>query len=171
MTDKFLPHIELGQLKQAQSGGDPNAYYDLLCQPLHEELYRRQDFAFFDELNDMQQMLICYDYIQNNVLQGGFIQLIQNGYVNMLLPMPEWLGTIGDKHMAQLLAEALKAYVDHKDILDKETTVEEFAALYNKLPVFHALDNQFQTLHPQTINHILAYATIHIHEFANIAGQ
>src|SRR5690606_16410755 len=113
MKPKFLPHIELDKLKEVQAGRDPNEYYDLLCQPLHEELYRRQDFTFFDELNDMQQMMICYDYIQNHVLQGGFIQLIQNGYVNMLLPMPEWLTMVGDKQMAQLLAEALKAYTDN----------------------------------------------------------
>lgn len=168
MQQKFLPVIELNKLKQLQSSGDVNGYYDALCQPLHEELYKRQDFAFFDELNDVQQMLICYDYIQNHTLQGGFIQLIQNGYINMLVPMPGWLNMIGDRQMAKLLDDALKVYVENKDILDKETTVEEFAALYNQLPVFHALDKQFENLHPHTIKYILDYATIHIHEFVII---
>ena len=120
MPDKYLPAIAADELNAVQDSGDLYAYYDLLCQPLHAELYKRQDFSFFDELTDGQQMLICYDYIQNHVLLGGFIQLIQNGYVNMLVPMPQWLVTIGDGKMAQLIDDALKAYVQNKDILDKE---------------------------------------------------
>lgn len=170
MADKFLPIVPLALLKEVQSSGNLNEYYDLLCQPLHEELYRRQDFSFFDELNEVQQMLICYDYIQNHALQGGFIQLIQNGYVNMLAPMPGWLTMIGDKQMAQLMDDALKAYVENRDLLDKETTVEEFAALYNQVPVFHALDKQFENLHPHTLTLILDYATIHIQEFVQLEG-
>ena len=111
MPDRFLPFIPLDRLKEVQASNDMNEYYDLLCQPLHEELYRRQDFTFFEELSEGQQLLVCYDYVQNHVLQGGFIQLIQNGYVNMLAPMPGWLATICDEQMAKLMDDALKAYV------------------------------------------------------------
>lgn len=168
MAHKFLPVVDFNTLKQIQTSGDLNEYYDLLCQPLHEELYKRQDFSFFDELTDGQQMLICYDYIQNHVLQGGFIQLIQNGYVNMLVPMPAWLEVVGDKDMAILIDDALKAYVQNRDILDKETSVEEFATLYEQLPVFAPLDERFVELHPETVNKMLQFATIHIDEFLQI---
>jgi len=166
MPDKYLPAIATDEYKKVISSGDMNAYYDLLCQPLHEELYRRQDFSFFDELSEGQQMLICYDYIQNHVLQGGFIQLIQNGYVKMLVPMPQWLHAAGDSQMAQVIDDALKAYVHNRDILDKETTVEEFAGLYELLPDFPPLDELFKQYHPKTVETMLNYATNHIHEFA-----
>lgn len=169
MNERFLPHITLAQLKNAQlATADPNEFYDLLCQPLHEELYHRQDFSFFDELSQGQQMLICYDYIQNHVLQGGFIQLIQNGYVNMLAPMPQWLLTVGDEQMAQVIDDALKAYVQNRDVLDKESSVQEFALLYEQLPVFHPLDKLFEEFHPKTVNLMLQYAGFHIEEFAVI---
>lgn len=170
MPDKYLPTISAVRLKQVQDSNDPNDYYDLLTQPLHEELYKRQDFTFFEELTDGQQMLICYDYIQNHVLQGGFVQLIQNGYVKMLLPMPKWLVAVGDEHMAQLIDDALKAYVANRDVLDKETTVQEFANLYEQMPVFHTLDKLFEELHPKTVNIMLKYATFHIEEFALVEG-
>jgi hypothetical protein len=170
MPDRFLPFIPLDRLKEVQASNDMNEYYDLLCQPLHEELYRRQDFTFFEELSEGQQLLVCYDYVQNHVLQGGFIQLIQNGYVNMLAPMPGWLATIGDEQMAKLMDDALKAYVINRDILDKETTPEEFANLYEQLPVFGPLDKRFESLHPYTVELMLQYATHHIEEFAKVIG-
>lgn len=168
MPDKYLPVIAADVFKQTVQDGDLNAYYDLLCQPLHEELYRRQDFTFFEELTEGQQMLICYDYIQNHVLQGGFIQLIQNGYVKMLVPMPQWLQATGDEQMAQVIDDALKAYVINQDVLDKETSVQEFANLYEFLPVFPPLDELFKKYHPKTVEIMLNYATNHIEEFANI---
>lgn len=168
MSDKFLPIVSAAHLKQVQEQKEYGEYYDLLCQPLHEELYKRQDFSFFEELSNGQQMLICYDYIQNHVLQGGFIQLIQNGYVNMLVPMPEWLMLADAEPMALVIDDALKAYVNNRDILDKETSVEEFARMYELLPDFPPLDERFKELHEETITIMLQYATHHIDEFVTI---
>lgn len=164
----YLPEIETSKLEEVQASGDLSLYYDLLCQPLHAELYKRQDFSFFDELTEGQQLLISYDYIQNQVLQGGFIQLIQNGYVSLLANMPGWLNTIGEHEMAQVIDDALKAYVINRDVLDKDTSVEEFAMLYEQLPVFTDIDKRFEDHHEPTVVGLLQYATHHIHEFTKL---
>lgn len=168
MADKYLPEIKEEELKKVQESGDLLAYYDLLCQPLHTELYKRQDFRFMDELTEAQQLLISYDYVQNQVLQGGFIQLIQNGYVALLPTIPQWLMMLGQEEMANVIDEALKDYVLKRDILDKEYTVEEFAKLYKELPEFRFLDERFEELHGQTVKALLDYATHHIEEFATV---
>ncbi len=164
----YLPKIEAAKLKEVQDKKDYNAYYDLLCQPLHEELYKRQNFNFLDELTEPQQMLISYDYIQNQVLQGGFIQLIQNRYLILLPPMPEWLNRIEQHEMAQVIDDALKHYVLNRDILDKDTSVEEFAELYQQLTDFEPLDKRFTELHSATVEAMLQFATFHIEEFAEV---
>ncbi len=164
----FLPIIERIKLEEVQKSNDLHAYYDLLCQPLHAELYRRQNFSFFNELTEGQQLLISYDYVQNQVLQGGFIQFIQNGYISLLAPMPGWLITLGLNDMAQVIDDALKAYVINRDVLDKETTVEEFAMMYEQLPVFTDIDKRYESLHESTIKALLQYATHHIQEFAEV---
>lgn len=170
MSNRFLPIVDKTKLEEIQKSNDLGQYYDLLAQPLHEELYKRQDFTFFEELSEGQQMLICYDYLQNHILQGGFIQLIQNGYVNMLVPMPQWLTTAGAEGMAILIDDALKLYVTHQEVLDKETSVEEFTKLYDKLPEFKPLDERFAQLHETTIQKMLLFATHHIDEFVEIKG-
>lgn len=168
MAERFLHEVSDDQLKKVQESNELGEYYDLLAQPLHEELYKRQDFSFFEELSEGQQMLICYDYIQNHVLQGGFLQLIQNGYVNMLVPMPQWLEVAGAAHMALLLDEVLQVYVPNRDELEKETSVEEFSKMYEQFPQFKPLDDRFTALHEQTVQKMLLFATHHIDEFVKV---
>lgn len=166
MPSKYLPEISATELQHAREKEDNDAYYDLLAQPLHQELYKRQDFNFLDDLSEGQKLLLSFDYIREQVLQGGFIQMIQNGYVGLVPQMPAWLTEIGDTEMAKLLDDALKVYVLNHELMNKKTTVEEFALLYQELKEFEELDERFMNLHILTRNMILDYATKHIDEFA-----
>jgi hypothetical protein len=164
MSSKYLPYISSIRLDAA----DNNMFFDLLVQPLHEELYRRQNFNFLDDLSAGQQLFLSYDYVQQQVSQGGFIQFLQNGYVSLLLPMPGWLTAMGADSMAQVIDDVLKSYVIHIDKLDKETTVQEFARLYEELPEFNQLDERFRNCQEETIVKMLAYAKENLDEFARV---
>lgn len=168
MASKYLPEIDKDKLEQAKASGDKEALYELFAQPLHEELYRRQDFDFLDDLSEGQQLLLSYDYVQSQVFQGGFIQLIQNSYIGLLPPMPGWLQVIGDPEMAQVIDDVLKVYVLNRDILDQKTTVEEFAKLYEELKEFEIIDDRFAELAPHTLDKLLEYAVHHIEEFVTV---
>ncbi|OSZ78350.1 hypothetical protein CAP35_08830 [Chitinophagaceae bacterium IBVUCB1] len=165
MTSIFLPELKTDVLEAAKLAGDDNALWDLYIQPLHEELYRRQDFNFLDDLSEGQQLLLSYDYVQMQVMQGGFIQLIQNGYIGLLPTMPGWLDVVGCHDMAKTIDDVLKVYVLNRDALDKKTTVEEFAQLYSEFQEFEVLDEQFHTQHPKTFYTLLQYAIHHTEEF------
>lgn len=168
MKSNFLPLVEAGKLNAAQISPDKEAYFDLLAQPLHEELYKRQDFNFLDELSVGQQLLLSYDYIRQQVLQGGFIQLIQNGYIGLLPQMPDWLYKIGADGMAQVIDDVLKVYVLNNESLERKTSVEEFARLYDEFKEFEGIDDRFVEENEKTRDLILSYATHHIEEFATI---
>jgi hypothetical protein len=166
MMSKYLPEIAKEQIESAKA--DPNTLFELLAEPLHQELYRRQDFTFMDELSEGQQLIISFDYVHTQVIQGGFIQLIENGYVALLAPMPEWLIKIGDTEMAHLLDDVLKVYVLNKKTFDKSKTLQDFAALYNELTEFEELDSRYSRLHEATVEKITAYALSHLHEFVTL---
>lgn len=165
MASMFLPNIAHTALSAAQASDDLFQYFDLLTQPLHEELYKRKTFDFLDELSEGQQLFISYDYVQHQVMQGGFIQLIQNNYIGLLPDMPQWLTNVGAPQMAQLIDDVLKVYVLNKAIFDKANTVEEFVKLYDEFKEFEILDEQFRTHNIETITVMLAYATQHIQDF------
>ncbi len=168
MTSIFLPEVKAEALEAAKLAGDDNALWDMFIQPLHEELYKRQDFNFLDDLSEGQQLLISYDYVQMQVLQGGFIQLIQNGYIGLLPAMPGWLEVVGCHDMAKVIDNVLKVYVLNREALDKQTSVEEFARLYDEFQEFVTLDEEFHRLHPQVFSTLLQYAIHHTEEFLKL---
>ena len=168
MQSLFLPEIKAEDLEAAQVAADNEVLWDLFLQPLHEELYRRQDFSFMDDLSEGQQLMLSYDYVQMQVLQGGFIQLLQNGYVGLLPSMPQWLSVIGCDEMAKVIDDVLKVYVLNREALDKKTSVEEFAKLYAEFSEFEALDESFHIQHPKTIDMLLKYAVTHHSEFIKL---
>ena len=165
MNSNYLPTVDLGAVKRAHASADYNELYDLLAQPLHEELFRRTTFDFLDELSDGQQLLLAYDYVRMQVGQGGFIQFIQNGYIGMLPAMIEQLYKTGADDMAQVMDDVLKVYVLNRDLLGKQTTVEEFARLYDELKEFEGIDERFAKFNEQTVKLMLDYAMAHLSEF------
>ncbi len=164
MNQNFLPQIPEATWRQATSEQD--SLFDLVTQPIHEELYRRQDFGLMEQLTPGQQMLLAYDYIQNQVLQGGFLQLIQNKYISLLLPAIEGMeATIQFGEMIKTLDDVLKVYVLNLDALERETTVEEFAGMYDEFKEFEILDNQFSQYHPEAIQKMNQYISEHPDQF------
>ncbi len=158
MHSKFLPTISLSELIALQEENQIEAIYEQLVLPLHEELYKQQDFSFIETLSPGQELLIRYDYVRMQVLQGGFIQLIQNGYVNLLLSMPLMLKQVGALVMGQLLDDVLKVFSLNYEGLSKETSVEEFAKLYEEYTEFEELDARFAQENAATEKAIVAYA-------------
>jgi hypothetical protein len=158
LHSKFLPTISLSELIALQEENQIEAIYEQLVLPLHEELYKQQDFSFIETLSPGQELLIRYDYVRMQVLQGGFIQLIQNGYVNLLLSMPLMLKQVGAVVMGQLLDDVLKVFSLNYEGLSKETSVEEFAKLYEEYTEFEELDARFAQENAATEKAIVAYA-------------
>jgi hypothetical protein len=165
MKSDFLPQVSKEAIDTAWAAGDFDTVYDLLAQPLHEELYRLKTFDFLDGLSDGQQLLLTYDYLRTQVLQGGFIQFIQNGYIGMLPSMVEQLTMVKAGDMAKVLDDVLKVYVLNRDLLSRATTVQEFALLYEELKEFEGLDERFNQLNVPTVKHMLDYAMAHLDEF------
>lgn len=167
MSSKFLPEVSKDVFEEKAKGG-AEELFEFLVEPLHEELYKKQDFTFIDELSAGQQLLISYDYTRMQVLQGGFIQMIQNGYIGILPGMPEWLKMVKDRHMAKTIDDVLKVYVLNREMLDKQTSVEEFAKLYDELKEFETLDEQFMAQNEDTLQLIADYALAHTEDFVKI---
>ncbi|MCD6011470.1 MAG: hypothetical protein K0Q79_1332 [Flavipsychrobacter sp.] len=165
MNSNYLPKVSVAAINKAKGTADVNELYDLLAQPLHEELYRRKTFDFLDDLSDGQQLLLAYDYARMQVGQGGFIQFIENGYIGMLPSMIEQLYKIGADEMARVMDDVLKVYVLNRELLSKPNTVEEFAQLYDELKEFEGIDERFGKLNDQTIKLMLDYAVGHLNEF------
>ena len=94
-----------------------------------------------DRLTLDEHCLLAYRYLRDEVMEGGFIQLIQNGYGPYVLqgPFPmlikkEW----GLKDFSKFLYDVWHEYKAHKEELEADKSEEEFMAQYEK---FDKLNN------------------------------
>lgn len=118
--------------------------FDTLAQPLHVALYEAQSFNLLEKWSTIEQLILSLDYVQMHVRQGGFIQLIQNGYVSLLVNVVEALQKLAmASEMQEVLDNALKVFVLNNAVLSRETTPQEFARLYTEFGEFNSLDKTF----------------------------
>ena len=145
------------ELKSLIDAGRYDEAFDALAQPLHERLYARQTFELLDELTPLERAVITLDYVNTQVAQGGFIQFVQNGYVPLLVPLIEALQALNTSaDLVQTLDDVLKVYVLNREILDKETSVAEFAKLYKDFVEFEVLESRFNEAVPETVKSLLS---------------
>lgn len=134
--------------------------FALATEPLHEALYEHQTFDFLNELSVIERVALVFDYIQSQVAQGGFIQLIQNGYTSLLVTAIEGMQELAIlPEMVSVLDDALKVYVLNAVVLSKEVSVAEFAKLYADFKEFEVLEERFDTLREHSIKNIITLLT------------
>lgn len=154
MSKKVLQDLEeIKSLLEAERIEDA---WILASEPLHEALYKAQSFEFLDLMSVNERLCLSFDYIKKQVNQGGFIQLLQNGYASLLVSTIEDLQQLQiAREMVAILDDALKIYVLNIGILSKEVGVEEFAKLYTEFTEFEGLENRFNILNLETEGAIL----------------
>lgn len=118
-------------------------------------------------LSAEQHAVLCYRYVLDEVMEGGFIQLIMNGYAPYVLegPFPmvvkkEWGSIEGQekvmKDFSKLLYEVKKEYHRHQEELSQEMTDEEFMAMYEQLEELNELGDDFLDEHQEEVTPLVA---------------
>lgn len=138
-----LPTIQASVL-QTKNNDDRDYLFTI-----YDEYFKLQaelgDEKFFPQLNNEQHAFLAYNYLYGQVTNGGFIQLIQNGYGSYIFESPciETLHSRWLKKMAKLLQQAQIIYNDKKNILEQEIDLEWFSQLYEEITDFEPLDEEF----------------------------
>ena len=121
-------------------------------------------------LNGYQHTLLGYHFFREEVLEGGFIQLIQNGYGPYIFdnPFAKAMRQFGAKEFAKLIYSAKKIYDENRADLEKDRDDEEFMAMYEQYEAFDELEEQFMDMEESVTARIAEYVDNHIEEFAEI---
>jgi hypothetical protein len=110
-----------------------------------EIIHKYPDGKITDYLNDSQITLLAYNFLYGQVSNGGFIQLIQNGYGGLVFNtvFAETIKAWGAEKTCKIVDEANIIYNKYKNELEKETSMEEFSELYEKIKDFEPLEEEF----------------------------
>ena len=101
---------------------------------------------------------------------GGFVQLIQYGYGGYVLdnPTAKSLKQIGAKGFSKILYKAKDIYEKHRAELERETTEEEFMAMYEQFEQFDELEEKFFYIEEEETLIVAQYVDDNIEDFAEI---
>lgn len=121
-------------------------------------------------LNGQQISLLAYVMLRDEVLDGGFIQLIHNGYGPFIFdnPFAKAMRIMGAHDFSKLVYKGKKLYDKYKNELTKDCSDEEFMALFERYPEFDDLDDIFIEMEEEVTNILAHYVDEHIEEFAVI---
>ena len=86
-----------------------------------------------------------YAILREEVMDGGFVQLIHNGYGPFFFfnPFAKAVRLWGIDELARLMKKAGTLFRKYREPLTRECTDEEFMALFEQYPEFDDLDDAF----------------------------
>lgn len=166
MTTIQLPEADL--IKAAHEGMDEfiRVFTDKYLETIGGELTAQT----MPMLNGYQHALLSYHFFREEVMVGGFVQLIQNGYGAYIFenPFAKSMRLFGANEFSKLLYKAKEIYDRHKEDLTRERTDEEFMAMYETYEAFDDLEEAFIEMEEEVTEMIARYVDEHLERFAEV---
>ena len=122
------------------------------------------------ELNSDQVTLLAWDILHEEVMDGGFVQLIHNGYGPFIFknPLAKALKLWGLRELSKLIYSAHTLYIKYGEQIERDCTDDEFMALFEQFPEFDDLDDTFVEEEEKLTADIAHYIDENIERFANV---
>lgn len=161
----------------AAAGKGMDAFLDLFYQRLLDSVGGTLDAQTMPLLTGEQITLLAYHMLREEVMDGGFIQLIHNGlgpfiFLNPFAKAMRLWGEGQDTEVlhefSRLIYSGRKLYEQHAEALTRPCTDEEFMALYEQYPAFDDLDDAFVESEEDITAAIAHYVDDHLPLFAEV---
>ena len=120
------------------------------------------------QLNADQITLLAWDTLHEEVMDGGFVQLIHNGNGLFIFknPLAKALKLWGLRDLSKLIYNAHTLYLKHHDAIERDCNDDEFMALFEQFPEFDDMDDEFVEQEEAWMEQIARYVDEHIDRFA-----
>ncbi len=161
--------IEDAMLRQA-AGEGMDAFVSAFVTAIKEAIGGELTADKLDELNSDQITLLAWDILHSEVMDGGFVQLIHNGYGPFIFknPFAKAVKLWGMRNLSKLIYNAHTLYAKYHEAIERDCTDEEFMALFEQYPEFDDMDDEFVEQEEIWTEQIARYIDEHIERFATI---
>ncbi len=136
-----------------RDNNDVNTHLQELVNPILKTIGNQLTSETMSRLTSDEITLLAYSILRKELLEGGFIQLIQNGYGPFIFlnPFAKAIRLWGAKDFSNWLYDARELYEKTKAKLESPTqNEEEFMALYEQYPEWDEFDDSFIEDEPAT---------------------
>jgi hypothetical protein len=152
------------------AGEGMDAFVGAFVQAIKEAIGGELTAATLGELNSDQITLLAWDVLHEEVMDGGFVQLIHNGYGPFIFknPFAKAVKLWGMRELSKLVYDAHTLYVKYHEPLEKDCTDDEFMALFEQFPEFDDMDDEFVEKEEEWTEQIARYIDENIDRFAKV---
>ena len=177
----MLPSIAPSRLDAIRSAG-PAAFFDTIVEATLATIHGTLDATTMATLTPQQITLLAYHYLREEVLEGGFIQLIHNGFGPFIFlnPFAKAMRLWGKDiepdtpdnilhRFSRLVYDGRSLFERHGEALTRDMDDDAFMALYEQFPEFDDLDDTFVDDEEAITAAITRYIQAHLSDFVNIA--
>lgn len=157
--------------KKAAEGTD--AFVQLFIDGINGAIDNNLTVETLSELNADQITLLAYAHLREDVMDGGFVQLIHNGYGSFIFknPFAKALKLWGMKDLSKLIYNVSPFYNKYHEELEKDCTDDEFMALFDSHPMFDDFDDEFVENEEEWTNCIAHYIDNNIEKFVIVEND
>ena len=155
------------RLQQAAMEG-MDAFVKVFVDAIREAIGGELTAETMGELNSDQITLLAWDMLHEEVMDGGFVQLIHNGLGEFIFknPFAKAVKLWGMRDLSKLIYEGHTLWLKYREEIEKDCTEEEFMALFEKFPEFDDLDDTFVESEEEWMDDIAHYIDDHLDRFA-----
>lgn len=156
-------------LQQAASEG-MDAFVHAFVEAIRQSIGHELTTDTMSQLNADQITLLAWTILHEEVMDGGFVQLIHNGYGPFIFknPFAKAVKLWGMRDLSKLIYDAHTLYLKHHEAIEKDCTEDEFMALFEQFPEFDDLDDTFVENEESWMEQIAEYIDQHIEKFVHI---
>lgn len=139
------------------------AWLDFLYDCIIKEEGRGLTAEYIQRLTADQITLYAYKIFRDEMLEGGFCQLIQNGYGPFVFenPFAHALKLWDMKELSKIINKANAIYRKNKVDLTRERTEDEFMAMYEDYEAFDKWEDEYIEDEELFTEEVKAYVLAH----------
>lgn len=161
--------VKDADLQQAALEG-MDAFLGVFVKAIYEAVDGELTAESMQELNADQITLLAWDILHQEVMDGGFVQLIHNGYGPFIFknPFAKAVKLWGMRELSKLIYDAHTLWLKYRETIEKDYTEDEFMALFEQFPEFDDLDDTFVENEEVWTADIAHYVDDHLERFATV---
>ena len=161
--------VKDADLQQAALEG-MDVFLGVFVKAIYEAVDGELTAESMQELNADQITLLAWDILHQEVMDGGFVQLIHNGYGPFIFknPFAKAVKLWGMRELSKLIYDAHTLWLKYRETIEKDCTEDEFMALFEQFPEFDDLDDTFVENEEVWTADIAHYVDDHLERFATV---
>ncbi len=155
---------------QHAAGEGMDAFVQVFVDAIKESIGGELTAETMAELNVDQITLLGYHMLREEVMEGGFVQLIHNGLGSFIFlnPFAKVLKLWGLKELSKMIYEVRRLYAQYYEEIERDCSDEEFVALYERFPEFEDYDDDFIENEEDWTEQVARHVDENIENFAKI---